>query len=102
LWLVASLPDERIASRPTEIKARPDGISPFDSELAFRHIADKGESIMQANEKIVIERDGETAVADSGFGRSPMDALYDLLVIEGHNDAVFGQIMQMMIRRAKA
>lgn len=68
---------------------------------------------MQANEKIVIERDGEmfcayhdghqsTAVADSGFGRSPMDALYDLLVIEGHNDAVFGQIMQMMIRRAKA
>jgi hypothetical protein len=31
-----------------------------------------------------------------------MDALYDLLVIEGHNDSVFGQIMQMMIRRAKA
>lgn len=63
--------------------------------------------------KIVIEKDGDmfcayhdghqsTAVADSGFGRSPMDALYDLLVIEGHNDSVFGQIMQMMIRRAKA
>jgi hypothetical protein len=69
----------------------------------------------QQYETIVIEKDGEMfcayhdghqsdAVADSccGFGRSPMDALYNLLVIEDHNDAVFGQIMQMMIRRVKS